>query len=161
MKAINIDIFDRDSITRAKEKLAEEQKAIGKGSITSVQQIIQMGYDYLMTAIPTDTGELKGSVSTEFDEKTNTGKISIGANYAIFVEYGTGIVGMSSPHPELPPGWSYDHNGHFNSGWVYYDKAKDKYVHTKGQLPQAFVYKTKEYMKSIADPTLKVTMAGG
>ncbi len=114
----------------------------------------------MLTLVPIESGELAESISWEYDEQTNTGRIRVGADYALFVEYGTGIVGANSPHPEPAPGWTYDVNAHGEKGWTYFDEKQNRYRWTKGEPAHAFVYKTREYMKSIADEKLKVAMAG-
>lgn len=41
-------------------------------------------------------------------------------NYAVFVEFGTGVMGEESPHPKAgEEGWEYDVGGHGDSGWWY------------------------------------------
>jgi len=49
--------------------------------------------------------------------------IMIGSEYAMFVEYGTGIVGSENPHPTGR--WNYDVNSHGESGWWYPTDSSD------------------------------------
>lgn len=74
--------------------------------------------------------------------------------YAMYVEYGTGIVGESSPHPDPSRhGWHYDINDHGDTGWWYPTDADDpnptKYrskmgwwAWTAGQAARPFMYET-------------------
>lgn len=77
--------------------------------------------------------------------------------YAMFVEYGTGIVGKSDGkvHPWAgKTGWIYDSNNHGREGWWYpsNDRDKNKHKHqdangkwwawTQGQVSRPFMYDT-------------------
>ena len=157
-ETITIDAFSRKSIVQAKDRLTKISKKVGSGSHEAVKNLTLAGYEYMKSIAPVFTGELAGSITWEYDESTNTGRIIVGSGYALYVEYGTGIVGASRPHPEPAPGWTYDSNGHGEKGWTYWDEKAQKYRWTKGQPASAFVYRTREYMKSIAGETLKVSM---
>ena len=157
---ISINIFSRSSIENAKQLLMQKADKIDGGTRRAVEELVQMGYEYMMSIVPIESGDLAESISWEYDEATNTGRIIIGSDYAIFVEYGTGIVGANSPHPEPAPGWSYDVNAHGEKGWAYFDEKQNRWRWTKGEPAHAFVYKTREYMRSISDEKLKVAMAG-
>ena len=45
------------------------------------------------------TGELESSIEGYFSPSVGVGIIKAGAPYAVYVEFGTGIVGKSQPHP--------------------------------------------------------------
>lgn len=76
--------------------------------------------------------------------------IRVGTDYAIYVEYGTGIVGSWNPHPKP---WEYDINGHSYKGWYYPTTESDpnpyKHVYngqlygfTRGMESRPFMYDT-------------------
>lgn len=60
---------------------------------------------------------------------------------AAYLEYGTGVKGQSSPHPQANQvGWQYNSGPTISStgDWSYWDPVKGHYVHTKGipaQMP--------------------------
>lgn len=155
---ISINVFSRSSIENAKQMLVKKADKIEGGAREAVKKLTQIGYEYMMTIAPMESGELAEGVTWEYDESTNTGRIRVGAGYALFVEYGTGIVGAQNPHPEPAPGWTYDVNAHGEAGWTYFDEKQNRYRWTKGEPAHAFVYKTREYMKSVADETLRVSI---
>ena len=159
-ETISFNVFSRSSIAKAKERLTKIQQKVEGGSADAVRNLTQAGYEYMLTLAPIESGELVESITWEYDEQTNTGRIRVGADYALFVEYGTGIVGAQNPHPEPAPGWTYDVNAHGEKGWTYFVAKQNRYQWTKGEPAHAFVYKTREYMKSIADEKLRVAMAG-
>jgi len=158
---ISINVFSRKSISDAISLVQKKQDEIEGGHSKTVEQLTQIGYEYMMTIVKVESGELADSITWEYDAETKTGRIKVGSDYAIFVEYGTGIVGASNPHPEPAPGWTYDVNEHGEKGWTYFDEKQNRYRWTKGQPASAFVYRTKEYMKSLAGETLRVNMSNG
>lgn len=87
------------------------------------------------------TGELMNSIEGYYSPTYNVGIIKAGAYYAAYVEFGTGVVGASSPHPN-PQGWQYDINGHGDEGWVYYDDYSGGFRWTKGFKSRPFMYNT-------------------
>lgn len=154
---ISINIFSPSSIQNAKELLTKKANKVDGGARQAVEGLTKMGYEYMMSIVPKASGELADSISWEYDVQTNTGRIHVGADYAIFVEYGTGIVGANNPHPEPAPGWKYDSHGHGTKGWVYV--GKDGKTHwTAGEPARPFVYSTREFMRQHAGETLKVSM---
>ena len=87
------------------------------------------------------TGERMNSIEGYYSPTYNVGIIKAGAYYAAYVEFGTGVVGSQSPHPN-PQGWQYDVNGHGDEGWVYYDDDGGKFRWTKGFKSRPFMYNT-------------------
>lgn len=87
------------------------------------------------------TGELMNSIEGYYSPTHNVGIIKAGAIYAAYVEYGTGVVGKQSPHPD-PQGWQYDINQHGDEGWVYYDDDTGQFRWTKGFKSRPFMYNT-------------------
>ena len=87
------------------------------------------------------TGELMNSIEGYYSPTYNVGIIKAGAYYAAYVEFGTGVVGKSSSHPN-PQGWQYDVNNHGDDGWVYYDDYSGKFRWTKGFKSRPFMYNT-------------------
>lgn len=88
--------------------------------------------------------------------QTNDGfAIGFDNEYYTFVEYGTGIVGANSSHPDTSGfGWVYDTNNHGESGWWYPSAESDPnptsyqaedgnwWAWTKGQRSTPFMYET-------------------
>lgn len=87
------------------------------------------------------TGELMNSIEGYYSPTYNVGIIKAGAYYAAYVEFGTGVVGSQSPHPN-PQDWQYDVNGHGDEGWVYYDDDSGQFRWTRGFKSRPFMYNT-------------------
>lgn len=88
-----------------------------------------------------DTGELEASIYGYYSPSLHAGVVRAGADYAVFVEYGTGVVGMTNQHP-APVNWTYDVNNHGESGWVYKSDRDGNFHWTKGQISHPFMYNT-------------------
>lgn len=87
------------------------------------------------------TGELMNSIVGYYSPTYNVGIIKAGAYYAAYVEFGTGVVGSKSPHPN-PQGWQYDVNNHGDEGWVYYDEDSGGFRRTRGFKSRPFMHNT-------------------
>ena len=82
-----------------------------------------------------------GSIRGFYDSDRNIGIVRADTTYAVFVEYGTGVVGASNPHP-APDNWRYDVNSHGEKGWVYKSERDGKFHWTKGMPSRPFMYDT-------------------
>jgi len=118
------------------QRLTEDGTAIAK------YQVISLG--------AYDTGDLAESLEGEvmYTDGGNKGIIFTSSPYAAFVEFGTGVMGQGSPHPEKP--WAYDVNEHGEAGWVYYDEREERFRWTKGMPSRPFMYNTAIELESRA-----------
>ena len=90
------------------------------------------------------TGELYNSMNLKRGDAIYNGfswLVYTDCEWAKFVEFGTGIVGMENQHPNPTiVNWKYDVNEHGESGWFYF---KDGDWHwTKGMPSRPFMYET-------------------
>ncbi len=134
-----------DELRRYKEQLINRantliEKLTEKGEEVAKLQVRALGADY--------TGQLHDSIGGFFDKGSRCGFIRAGAWYAIFVEFGTGVVGSNNPHPD-PQGWAYDVNGHGDDGWVYFNERDGKWHWTAGMPSRPFVYNTGEELQKL------------
>lgn len=74
-----------------------------------------------------------------------------GADYIIYIEYGTGRVGAANPNAQRPAGWVYS-----DKSWVYYDDRVG-FVTTEGQAPRPFIRQSVEQVKKHAKKKAEVT----
>ena len=91
------------------------------------------------------TGELLNSIDSFLFSfgAAPVGFIRVNADYGIFVEFGTGIVGQNAKHhpAESAFAWSYDVNAHGELGWLY-PTDDGSYRRTRGQASRPFLYET-------------------
>lgn len=110
------------------------------------------------------TSALVESINGKYNTKMHEGEIFTEVEYAVLVEYGTGIVGKNTPHPGRDdPDWinpsgtivggktysEYDSGEHGEAGWYYpapwgWVKAPDgkMLAWTKGMPSRPFMYDT-------------------
>lgn len=82
----------RAKCLRLVEALAKEGAEIAKMQVISMEAV--------------DTGELEHSIDAVFFPEERCGVVYADAPYAVYVEYGTGIVGAANPHPGIGNGSS-------------------------------------------------------
>ena len=137
--------LDRKDIDRAIRELKQFKTEFLKKCNQLVQELTDYGVDVAKVEVTqldaVYTGELRNSIEGYFSPTTGVGIIRAGAYYAVYVEFGTGVVGSQSSHPN-PQGWQYDMNNHGEDGWVYYDDETGKFRWTKGFKSRPFMYNT-------------------
>lgn len=74
------------------EEFEKETIRWAKKGIAKTTTII---HNSIVSNMPVDTGYLRESVSIDFKKGGLTGVINIGSEYAVYVNYGTGVVCMS------------------------------------------------------------------
>lgn len=112
------------------------------------------------------TGELQNSITRDFGGRM--GSVRCNCGYAVYVEFGTGVKGKGSPHPDVAIlGWIYDVNNHGELGWWYPTDDTDTnptkrrskngtlYAWTKGMPSRPFMYNTAERLRAEIIPTAK------
>ena len=121
----------RDDLKRACQELVE--RLTDEGTQIAKMQVVSLG--------AFDTGELEASIMGYYSPNLRAGIIKTNAWHALFVEYGTGVVGKANQHP-FPEGWAYDVNSHGEAGWVYKSDRDGKFHWTKGMPSRPFMYNT-------------------
>lgn len=111
-----------------------------------------------------DTGKLLSSIVGE--HSGNYGYVKCKCGYAVYVEFGTGVVGGRKPHPDIAilggrsPSYkgktytSYDSQGHGELGWWYRGKDGTLYW-TKGFESRPFMYNTAQQLRTLVVTTAK------
>lgn len=124
-------------------KLAEEGVYIAQMKITSFDAVL--------------TGKLLRSMNLEQGDIISNGAryyIYTDCDWAAFVEFGTGIEGLNSPHPDTSlANWKYDTNNHGEKGWFYFVEGEgdeDGAWHwTKGMPSRPFMYETAQELSDM------------
>ena len=140
------------------EKLAEKGVEIARVQIADLDAIF--------------TSELLSSIHAEYKGSTKGGSVwsvVAGTDHAMFVEFGTGIVGKQSPYPgELPDGVSWEYasgktirqlaDGRY--GWFYKDDD-GQWWFTEGMPSRPFMYYTSIQLRDIVLKTAKEVFENG
>ena len=137
-------------INRAIRELEQYKKELNRKTSLLIEALTDRGVEIAKAQIrelgAVYTGELEESITGYFNPTVQVGIIRAGAPYAIYVEFGTGIVGAGSPHP-APAGWRYDVNNHGEKGWWYFNDRDQKWHWTKGIESRPFMYNTVQILE--------------
>lgn len=158
---LNLDtITSRYNIADGIEYAIEKGIINGIDELTEIlrEKIIEYMYEYGLGGSP-----LMDNIVVE--PLSNGIYISVDSDYAMYVEYGTGIVGSENPHPKS--GWIYDINSRGDGGWWYPTTDEDpnptKYITsngdyvawTKGIPSRPFMYMTWLYASQSATQIIR------
>lgn len=152
--------LDARSIDKAIKELNKYTNRLMTLSSDLIRELTDRGIEVTKRNIVTlgavRTGELLDSVNGIFNEQERVGIIRTDAYHALYVEYGTGVTGARSPHPEP---WAYDVNQHGDTGWWYLDGHDGQYHWTKGMPSRPFFWNMRNEIMEIA-PQLAATIYG-
>lgn len=150
------------SIRNLQKQLQDYQKDLTKKCEEFVRRLAEKGVEIAKMKIADYdaiyTGELLASINSEQGAVIQNGATWIvytNCPWAKFVEFGTGIVGEHSPHPNTSiVGWKYDANEHGEKGWFYFRDGEWHW--TKGMPSRPFMHETamdlrKEIVKTAKD----------
>lgn len=137
--------IDAGEIMKAASIFKGMQDEVRKRISQAIKNSLEEGLEYMIPKIPVDTGDLRESAHVVFKEGSLEGELVVDSDHAIYVEFGTGIVGKNSPHPEKDSGW-YDVNNHGEKGWVII-LSSGEYRTTRGQIGKHFFYDTRLYVE--------------
>ncbi|MGK0577490.1 HK97-gp10 family putative phage morphogenesis protein [Macrococcus capreoli] len=110
-----------DALVRALKDYEKEQLKWAKKGIRATILSI---YNTAVAAAPTDTSYLKESIDFKLNDGGLSGVVSVGADYAVYVEFGTGIFATHGTSAKKIP-------------WVY-QSEDGEWVTTYGSPPQPF-----------------------
>lgn len=100
------------------------------------------------------TGELEESIQGVFFPSERKGIIFTDCPHALYVEFGTGIVGQQGPqHPMMQAfDWKHDIHRHGEAGWVYYLETDNvnQFRWTAGMASRPFMYNTLRWLEENA-----------
>ena len=134
----------QDSLAELARRLTEEGTQVAKMQVASMDAVL--------------TGDLYQSIYGYYDKGSHVGFIFAPSPYAFYVEYGTGIVAMTAPHPEQGiRGIQYDQNNHGLAGWWYPSEDGwyiapngQTFAWTRGMPARPFMYNTMKWLEEAA-----------
>lgn len=100
-----------------------------------------------------DTGNLRASINMSVKDtgKELQGRVYTNCEYAMYVEFGTGIKGNGT-YPYKIEGVTLTYKP---KGWAYYDEDKGEWIYTKGQKAQPYMYPALNMHKKTIKAILK------
>lgn len=149
------------NIDKAIAEVVEYEKSIKGKSAKLIKKLSEKGVEIVRKNILNldilDTGELYNSVSVFYSESENAGYILIDCDYALFVEFGTGIVGKTSPYPgeamaeigyQYGGGTTYVVTKDGRIGW-FYPADDGTWRFTEGMPSRPFIHNSVKELKKL------------
>lgn len=175
--------LDDASFERAIKEIRDLENVLSEAVWKLIEHLTEQGVEIARINIASmgavDTSVLFESMTGWYDSGAHIGHIYTDLDYAVLVEYGTGIVGEGSPHPGLGDGdWNnpdsvevkgntysvYDQNEHGEKGWWYpsptgWYTPKDGVTNeeglslawTKGMPSRPFMYNTMKELEQYVE----------
>jgi hypothetical protein len=147
--------LDPNSIADAIKELEEYKKEVERRARLLVQTLTNLGADTARVKIVEMgayySGELLSGVDGYYSPLLNAGFVKVSSDHVAFVEFGTGVVGRTSPHRNgeylSKAAWSYasgakiftTKNGRV--GWIY-PTDDGGFRFTEGMQSRPFMYET-------------------
>lgn len=145
------------NIDRAIQDLKAFQGKIEKAAETVTYRLTEQGVSLARQNAAYmdiyDSGELVNGIDSEYERK-NKGLVVSSAKHSAFCEFGTGVVGAGSPHPNPIDGWQYDVNEHGEEGWWYYNDEGERRW-TKGMPSRPYMYDTAVMLRNMVPDVIK------
>ena len=175
-KKITINALSKSSIENAIKQLRAYQNDLTYKCQLLAEKLAENGVEIARVQIADldaiFTSELLSSIHAEYEGSTKGGSIwsvVAGTDHAMFVEFGTGIVGKQSHYPgELPDGVSWEYasgktirqlaDGRY--GWFYKDDD-GQWWFTEGMPSRPFMYYTSIQLRDIVVKTAKEVFENG
>ena len=167
MKAIKVRL-SAEGVKQAVRELREYQAKVQAAASAIVAALAKSGEEFAVAAVLpfAETGQLASSIKAE--TSGNVGFVKCSCGYAVYVEFGTGIKGAGSPHPDTAIlGWKYDINQHGELGWWYPTDSADPnpssytakngmiYAWTMGMPSRPFMYETAQMLRASVVPVAR------
>lgn len=142
-------------LTKLMEDLQDYKDGLDAKCNEIVKRLNDMGIEKAKSLCPVDTGEARDSIVGYVDESNHTATIVAGG-HCIYIEFGTGVIGGTSPHPSPEwiafMSWAYGSGGTIfttkdgRTGW-YYPADDGTWRFTEGMESRPFMYKTLQFLK--------------
>ena len=167
MKAIKVRL-SAEGVKQAVQEFREYQAKVQAAASAIVAALASAGEEFAVAAVLpfAETGQLASSIKAE--TSGNVGFVKCSCGYAVYVEFGTGIKGAGSPHPDTAIlGWKYDINRHGELGWWYPTDNADPnpykytakngttYAWTRGMPSRPFMYETAQMLRASVVPVAR------
>ncbi|RIJ64087.1 HK97-gp10 family putative phage morphogenesis protein [Rummeliibacillus sp. POC4] len=135
---MSITRFGSKELERALNKWSDKIEKEVKRIIHETALLIQSEARALA---PEDSGYLRKSITIDLSSDGLTALISVGADYGIYIEYGTGIYAVNGNGRKDP--------------WVFYDENHGKFVFTHGMRAKPFWFPAIEVGKKYYEKEMK------
>lgn len=155
---IEIDIFDID---KGLNKFDNYINAVEDAIQDAIAEVMWRAENKMFEKL-SEYGLIGSELSTHCYAR-KTGRYSFvlvgGTDYAMYVEFGTGIMGGEDPHPEAmmdyrDEGWWYPTENPYPGQWHFVGRDGNTIAYTEGMPSRPFMYETQLYIRRILTKTV-------
>lgn len=156
------------SVRSARQRLERYMSDLPTKVDELCRRLAEVGVTAAVTALQEadkrETGELQSSIEVERVGDRDYLVVTY-CGYAVYVEFGTGVVGAAGTYPgTMPPGitgpLSRTTKAREDGSWVYFDERQGRYRITKGQLPTGFMAQASVEMRDKAKEIAREVFGG-
>ena len=154
MKTITVTL-DPEGIKNAIKEIKKYKNDVERKTRLLIQRLTDYGATVVRAKIVEmgayDTGELLSGVTGYFSPTLNAGFVRVSSDHVAFVEFGTGVKGLSSPHKNgeylAKAAWNYNTGAKIFTtkdgriGWIY-PTDDGSFRFTEGMASRPFMYET-------------------
>lgn len=149
----------KESLAAAIKKLESYKKDLAAKTQKLIETLTENGVGIarfeLVNMDAIDTSELYNSVNSYYSALLNAGFIRVNCDYAVFVEFGTGVNNGKYPSTETlsKVDWKYGSGEHIfttkdgRTGW-FYPADNGEYRFTEGMDSRPFMYNTAKALRN-------------
>lgn len=166
---ITVNPLSLNDVQKAIKKLTDYKENLDSKIDEFVKRLAEKGVDIAKEKVAVYTGELRESIDYRKNETEDTKKsylIYTDCKYAVYVEFGTGVVGEDNPHPlseeigyEYKIGEKIYTTADGKTGWWYVDRFGVKRF-TEGMESRPFMYETSEELTLMVTEIAKEVFGG-
>lgn len=163
MKVIKVGL-SAESVAKATEQVRRYAASLPARCDEFAARLAEAGVEAAVRNVKMDTGGLESGISAQRKGRGLFCVVSVG-DYAVFVEFGTGVVGEGTYEGELPDGWDYDsrqtpeaHDADDPTRWYYYDED-GRLRSTRGQKASSYMARAAEEMRQKVLPIAREVFA--
>ena len=147
-KPLTINLANKNSIGRAVQKVHDAKVKVATAHDNMIIKLTENLVLEIKASAAAMLGATRAGESIHATYIRGSNGLLIGqvwgADYIIYIKYGTGIKGAANPNAQRPAGWTYR-----DTKWVYFD-PEHGFVTTEGQAPRPFIRKAVEnYRKKV------------
>lgn len=141
-----------DSVAAAEKQVEAYGKSLEEKCDELARRLVELGVEVAKITVRKDTGDLESAIGFE---KVGEGEylVIVENDHAIFVEFGTGVVGQGTYPGKLIDGYGYDerrtpaaHDPIDPTKWYYRDR-EGRIRSTRGQTANAYMATSAEQMR--------------
>lgn len=151
--------LSEESFKRAAAEVRAYAESLDDKCAELSRRLAEIGVDAAVSHVRRESGSLASSIRSERSGE-RAYLVLADSEYAVYVEFGTGVVGSKTPYAGQLPDWatgpgSRSTKTREDGSWIYYDQVTGEFKSTFGQAPSAFMAAGAEAVRKAVVDTAK------